>query len=96
VWYYGLLFLVNVEKDNEEAPIVLLPDDDDAECLFCRTKFSADSKSVLWVQCVIRQNDFSGLPNFLNFRIKTLLGPYYRHPISSREIGKFRIKQKHH
>lgn len=46
-----------VDSDEDFDPFIdngkQQPDTEDASCLFCDSKFSADSRGELWVQCVI-------------------------------------------
>ena len=43
------------ESDSDlELPIGMKkPEDEDATCIFCESKFSDDTKGELWVQCVM-------------------------------------------
>ncbi|CAH1983820.1 unnamed protein product [Acanthoscelides obtectus] len=47
------LMLADDDLDLDDLPGQKEPDDLDAECIFCESKFSEDRKGELWVQCLM-------------------------------------------
>ncbi|CAH1988327.1 unnamed protein product [Acanthoscelides obtectus] len=47
------LVLADDDLDMDDMPGQKKPDDLDAECIFCESRFSEDRKGELWVQCLM-------------------------------------------